>query len=181
MAARYPPQVAEYTAFKFYSGLRTGESFALRWGQVEADRIVVQDSVVLGLDKDSTKTNVVRTLFLNTQSAAATKAQKARTYLQGQHVFHDPRSGGRWLKEPQFRFYWVPTLKRLGLRHRPPYNTRHTYATMMLMAGMRPAFCAGQMGHSVEIFLRTYAKWIPGAGDMAEMAKLEAQLKGTGT
>ena len=72
-------------------------------------------------------------------------------------------------------------LKRLGIRHRPPYNTRHTYATMMLMAGMTPAFCAGQMGHSVEVFLRTYAKWIPGAGDKAEMAKLERQMKGTGT
>ena len=53
---------------------------------------------------------------------------------------------------------------------------RHTYATLMLMAGMTPAFCAGQMGHSVDIFLRTYAKWIPGAGDAAEMARLEATL-----
>jgi integrase len=62
------------------------------------------------------------------------------------------------------------------MAYRPPYNTRHTYATMMLMAGMTPAFCAGQMGHSVEIFLTTYAKWIPGAGDKAEMAKLEQTL-----
>jgi hypothetical protein len=68
----------------------------------------------------------------------------------GEHVFRDPRDGKRWGGEPKFRFYWVPTLKRLGIRHRPQYNTRHTYATMMLMAGMKPAFCAGQMGHSVE-------------------------------
>ncbi|RZT92559.1 hypothetical protein EV670_3537 [Rivibacter subsaxonicus] len=64
-------------------------------------------------------------------------------------------------------------MKRLGIRYRRPYNMRHTYATMMLMAGMAPAFCAGQMGHSVEVFLGTYAKWLPGAGDAAEMAKLE--------
>ena len=44
------------------------------------------------------------------------------------------------------------------------------------MAGIQPAFCAGQMGHSVEVFLSTYAKWIPGAGDAAEMGKLEAIL-----
>ncbi|VBC91783.1 Bbp50 [Burkholderia pseudomallei] len=32
----------------------------------------------------------------------------------------------------------------------------------MLMAGMTPAFCAKQLGHSVEMFLTTYSKWIEG-------------------
>ncbi len=47
---------------------------------------------------------------------------------------------------------------------------------MMLMAGMRPAFCAKQLGHSVEMFLRTYAKWIDGDQNALEMARLEAAL-----
>ncbi|AIV73967.1 putative phage integrase [Burkholderia pseudomallei] len=38
----------------------------------------------------------------------------------------------------------------------------HCYATAMLMAGMTPAFCAKQLGHSVEMFLTTYSKWIDG-------------------
>ena len=183
MAKRYPPQVANYTAFKFFTGLRTGESFGLRWPNVDlaSEHVVVRESVVGGEEKDSTKTNVARTVFLNSRAQAAIAAQKAHTFMAGQHVFNDPRDGERWGGEPKFRWYWVPTLKRLGIRHRPPYNTRHTYASAMLMAGMRPAFCAGQMGHSVEVFLRTYAKWIPGAGDKAEMAKLEINLKGTGT
>jgi integrase len=62
------------------------------------------------------------------------------------------------------------------MRYRPPYNTRHTYATMMLMAGMTPAFCATQLVHSVEMFLRTYAKWIDGGQDALEMGRLEAAL-----
>lgn len=178
MAARYPPQVVNFAAFKFYSGVRTGESFGLRWPSVDlaSRHVVVSESVVGGVEKATTKTNTARTLLLNSQSLAAIQAQKQHTFLAGQHVFNDPRDGERWGGEPKFRWYWVPTLKRLGIRHRPPYNTRHTYATMMLMAGMRPAFCAGQMGHSVEVFLRTYAKWIPGAGDLAEMAKLESAL-----
>lgn len=178
MAARFPPQVANFTAFKFFSGLRTGEAFGLRWANVDlaAGRVLVSESIVSGEEKSSTKTNVARTVRLNSQSLAALKAQREHTGMAGQHVFHDPRDGARWGGEPKFRWYWVPTLKRLKIRHRPPYNTRHTYATMMLMAGMRPAFCAGQMGHSVEVFLRTYAKWIPGAGDDAEMDKLESSL-----
>ncbi len=53
---------------------------------------------------------------------------------------------------------------------------RHTYATAMLMADMTPAFCAKQSGHSVEMFLRTYSKWIDGSQNDAEMARLEAAI-----
>lgn len=183
MAARFDKQVANYTLCKFFTGMRTGESFGLRWQNVDlaSKHIVVRESIVGGEEKASTKTNTARKVLLNSRALEAIVGQKAHTFMAGQHVFHDPRDGERWGGEPKFRWYWVPTLKRLGIRHRPPYNTRHTYATMMLMAGMTPAFCAGQMGHSVDVFLRTYAKWIPGAGDATEMAKLERTLKGTGT
>lgn len=178
MVAHYPPQVANYIEAKFFTGLRTGESFGQQWPDVDlvAGRVVVHESVVAGKQKDSTKTHRSRMVFLNSRAMHAFEGQRKHTYLKGAHVFDDPRDGARWGGEPKFRFYWLQTLTRLKIRHRPPYNTRHTYATMMLMAGMTPAFCAGQMGHSVEIFLRTYAKWIPGAGDATEMAKLESSL-----
>jgi len=41
---------------------------------------------------------------------------------------------------------------------------------MMLIIGMTPAFCAKQLGHSVEMFLRTYAKWIDGGQNTLEMS-----------
>ncbi|WP_445261208.1 hypothetical protein [Pseudomonas sp. RA_35y_Pfl2_P32] len=53
-----------------------------------------------------------------------------------------------------------PTLKTLGLRYRPPYNCRHTYATMRVMSGMNPAFISQQLGHHVPMLLSTYARWI---------------------
>jgi len=178
MRTHYPIQVANYVEAKFFTGVRTGESFGQQWPDVDlvSKRIVVHESVVAGKEVKRTKTARTRTVFLNSRALAAFERQKAHTYLAGKHVFHDPRDGARWGGEPKFRFYWLQTLKRLKIRHRKPYNTRHTYATMMLMAGMTPAFCAGQMGHSVEIFLRTYSKWIPGAGDQVEMAKLESSF-----
>ena len=33
------------------------------------------------------------------------------------------------------------------------------------MSNMTPAYCAKQLGHSVEIFLKTYAKWLDGDQD----------------
>jgi integrase len=179
MRTHYPEPIANYAEAKFFTGMRTGESFALQWQTVDlnAGEMVVAATFTAGEAKDSTKTNVARTVLLNTRAAAAFKRQAAHTYLAGRHVFLDPRDGKPWTGEPKFRFYWLSTLKRLKMRHRPPYNTRHTYATMMLMAGLTPAFCAKQMGHSIELFLTTYSKWIPGAGDRAEMAKLENRLK----
>jgi integrase len=46
----------------------------------------------------------------------------------------------------------------------------------MLMAGMTPALCAKQLGHSVEIFLRTYSKWLDGGQNDREMSRLESAL-----
>lgn len=181
MRAHYPVQVVQFAEFKFFTGLRTSEAFGLRWANVDlpAASVVVREGVVRGVEVDRTKTNRVRTVFLNSRALAAIQAQRTATYLVGEHVFHDPRYGERWGDERAFRrSYWHPTLRRLAMRYRPPYNTRHSYASAMLMAGMRPAFCAGQMGHSVEIFHSTYAKWIPGAGDASEMAKLEQALGG---
>lgn len=48
------------------------------------------------------------------------------------------------------------------MRYRYPYQMRHTYASMMLMAGEPPQWVAHQLGHRDPSFtLRTYARWIP--------------------
>ena len=40
-------------------------------------------------------------------------------------------------------------MRATGIRQRPAYNTRHTYATVMLMSGLNPSFVANQLGHSL--------------------------------
>ena len=130
-----------------------------------------------GVHKDRTKTNVARTVKLNSRALDALQRQRAHTQLAGGAVFNDPRMGKPWIDERAFRrSFWTPTLKRLGIRYRRPYNMRHTYATVMLMAGMNAAFCARQLGHSVEMFHRTYAKWLDGEQNDREMERLEAAI-----
>lgn len=68
---------------------------------------------------------------------------------------------------------WNPILKALGMRHRPPYNCRHTYATICIMSGMNPAFISQQLGHSVQMLLSTYARWINSSSDWSELKKLQ--------
>ena len=145
---------------------------------LERDRVHVHRAIVRGLEKNTTKTSTARHVLLNSRARAALLRQRALTQLAGDFVFLDPRYGKPWTEERAFRrSYWAPTLKALGLRYRRPYNTRHSYATMMLMSGMTPAFCAAQLGHSVGMLLSTYARWLDGEHNAMEMGRLEASLR----
>lgn len=108
----------------------------------------------------------------------ALKRQKAWTYLdESGRVFHNQNTNKPWAKEQNIREpYWNPTLKLLGIRRRRPYCTRATYATVELMAGARPAYMATQLGHSLDVFYRDFAKWISHQDDDREMIKIEAQI-----
>ena len=178
---RQPEQVANFVEFWFWTGLRTSEIFGLKWSSLDiassSARII--EAVVRGKHKDRTKTHVARMVHLNSRAMAAITKQRKSTQIKGEEVFQDPRYSTPWIDERAFRrSFWTPTLKRLGIRYRRPYNMRHTYATQMLMAGMNPAFCATQLGHSIEMFHKTYSKWLHGAQNHLEMQRLEAALSG---
>lgn len=176
---KQPDQVGNFVEFWMWTGLRTSEIFGLRWENVDlaSGSVLVAEAVVRGIKKDNTKTNTTRTVKLNSIALAAIQRQRSHTQVAGVSVFLDPRYATSWVDERAFRrSFWTPTLKRLGIRYRRPYNMRHTYATIMLMAGMNHAFCAKQLGHSIEMFQRTYSKWIDGEQNDREMDRLEATL-----
>ena len=179
MRENYGPQIANYFEFKFFTGLRTSESLGLRWDSIDwrMGQMLVTEGIVMGLHKETTKTNSSRLVNLNSRALEALKRQKEFTQVAGQWVFLDPKTNARWVDDWTPReMYWRRSLKRLGMRYRSPYQTRHTYATMMLMAGLQPAYSARQMGHDVAVFLSTYAKWLDGKQDKSEQDKLEKAL-----
>ncbi|WP_250534931.1 site-specific integrase [Caballeronia sp. AZ10_KS36] len=178
-AAKVDAQIHNYIELWFWSGLRTSEINGLEWRFVDFkdNTIAIERVLVAGEEKNRTKTAEARLVRLNSRAYAALQRQRAFTQVAGGRVFQDPRTSKPWHSEEAFtRVYWSRILKRLGIRYRRPYNMRHSYATSMLMAGMTPAFCARQLGHTVEMFLRTYAKWIDGSQNDLEMARLENAL-----
>ncbi|WP_429056924.1 tyrosine-type recombinase/integrase [Aeromonas jandaei] len=51
--------------------------------------------------------------------------------------------------------------RKAQLTHREPYQLRHSYASMLLMAGAHPAYLAKQLGHKDWGMIRTiYAQWV---------------------
>ena len=180
---RYGDSIANYFGFKFYTGLRTSESLAIQWGAIDwpSQTMVVSEAIVLGEHLKRTKTKTVRQVQLNTRAMDFLRSQKAISFMLPEGwIFPDPKTQKRWVDDwsPR-RMYWEPILKKLGLRYRSPYQTRHTYATMLLMAGVTPAYAARQMGHSIQMFLSTYARWLDGGQNAVEMGKLEALIGGS--
>lgn len=159
-----------YFEFACFSGLRVSELVGLTWGDVDlhAGYVRVQQAKVRGRRK-GTKTYTARDVMLNARSRAALQAQKAATYMASGPVFTNPATGAEINDDKPPRLAWDAAIKAAGLRHRPAKNTRHTYASILLMSGEPLAWCAQQMGHSVQMMLTVYARWIDrqavGAGD----------------
>ena len=57
------------------------------------------------------------------------------------------RLGARRLEDMEER-EWLPMLRRLGIRPRPFYNTRHTYISYAISLGMKLATVCAQTGTS---------------------------------
>lgn len=171
--------------FAFYTGMRPGEIRALKIAEVnEASRaasvrrIVTDDEGLV----ERVKNRKPRRVLLNDRAMNALRraaAVRAKLKLKTEFVFPPAQGNDMMLDAQGATGYLNAALSALGIRRRRQYDTRHTYATMCLMAGMNIAFIANQLGHTVEVLLSTYAEWINSAEDWSELAKLSMPENGT--
>ncbi len=166
--------------FEFWTGMRTSELIALQWGDidhnrgtVEIRRALTRAAIVKKIEGETPKTKSGRRhVKLLAPALEALQAQKAFTYIANGTIFHNPRTNKRWSGDLVIREAWKRALKLAKVRYRRPYQTRHTFASMMLTAGESPMWVAQQMGHKDwTMIARVYGKWIkdaqPEAGNKA--------------
>jgi integrase len=161
----------------FWSGLRPSELVALQWDDIDWQRktiSVTKSFTQAAKEFEEPKTKAGnRAVKLLQPAFDALINQKQFTLLEGKSIFINERTGEPYTGDQGLRkTIWMPALKRAKVKYRRPYQTRHTYASMMLTAGESIAWLAEQMGHADWASLRkTYAKFIkdsiPDAGDKA--------------
>ena len=154
--------------FAFWTGLRTNELVALTWSDIDWYRGIIrvrkgktQVAKVAETPKTRRSTREVKILK---PALDALIDQKKLTFSGNRlaNVFINPLTGNPWAGDQQIRNAWVAILKKANARYRNPYQTRHTYASMMLSSGETPVWLAGQMGHTdITMIHRIYARWIP--------------------
>ncbi|AZY48824.1 site-specific integrase [Bordetella avium] len=164
------PQARNLIQFAFWTGLRTSELIALNWADIDFVRGYVHVRKALtraakGVPETTKTRSGTREVKLLAPALAALREQKAYTFLAvGGEVFQHPTTGERYAGDHQIYRIWKTALKRAGVRYRRPYQTRHTFASMMLSAGEHPMWVARQMGHADwSMIARVYGRWMPSA------------------
>lgn len=173
---------AYYYELAFYTGMRPCELMALKPADVDLARrrVRVCRVMVKGEIHERIKTKYARTVLLNDRALSALEGALAMGGENAPYVFRPADGKKDYIgSENTPKQYLLAAVEALGFQWRTQYATRHTYATICLMAGMTPAFVAKQLGHSVQVLLTTYAKWIDSDADLLELDKLK--IGGSGT
>ena len=160
-----------YDEFRFFTGLRPSEEIALIASDFDtaAGLLAITKARVAGCDRDITKTGESRSVELCPRALAVLQRQlklrealKHAGRLTHECLFFDSRGAPLLDLCTSYR-RWRSTLRRLPIRYRKPYTTRHSSISWQLMVGSNPLWVAQQHGHSPFTMLTVYAAWIQGS------------------
>ena len=168
-ALRDREMVHGYFTTAFYTGMRTGELLALRWDDYDGERFRVHQTRTRGLLKPSTKTEKARYVLVPHQLREVLREFPTR--WSGEWLWirrgGKPYASGHNLNKHLKAAHVAADVEPRG----GPYPWRHTYASLALTAGAKPAFVAQQLGHSLQVLYQVYGRWVPG-DDLVELEKV---------
>ena len=153
----------DYFTVKFFTGMRPGEIHGLKWKYVDFEKrlITIRETIVDDYEETPKTADSNRDIQMAPQVYEALKTQWEVTGRKSPYVFANG-NGGALTNRNMSNRVWYPMLRSLGLKLRTPYQTRHTFATLMLAAGESPEWIAFQMGHSsTEMLFKVYSRYVP--------------------
>jgi integrase len=166
-----------FTALR--SGLRKSELIALKWGDIqfgesEDDKnrfLLVQRHYYMG-HYGTSKTHTCRRVDMSKQLRTVLMARKedallrafqlGKTSVVDELVF--PSEAGTPICPDNIGpRYMGPALEKAGLRKFRFHDLRHTFGSLLIQAGVSPAYVQKQMGHrSIQVTIDVYGHLIPG-------------------
>jgi integrase len=156
------PDYTDYYIVRFFTGMRPGEVDGLQWADVDWDakRLRVRRTRQRTGCNEPKTADSTRDLDLLPPVMEALRRQHAVFGERSPYVFCTARGTARD-HNLITRRVWYPTLDRLRLARRSPYQTRHTFATLMLAAGENPEWIARQLGHvDTTLLFTVYSRFV---------------------
>ncbi|MCP4990710.1 MAG: site-specific integrase [Colwellia sp.] len=179
------PRQSEINMFHFncFTGLRIGELMALSWSDIDLNKgtISVTRAVVDRVYKSPKNLSSKRTISLMPQAISVLLKQQKLPMItpcelkvlnadnksfrkeQVSFVFYNSQTLLPFIYDGEYRLgFFRPHLKRAGVKYRGANQTRHTYASHLVSAGLPLTWIAKQMGHTgIKMIEKHYAKWMP--------------------
>lgn len=154
------PSHFEFFLCAFRTGMRLGELLGLNWGDIDFNGrfILVRRTYRRGL-VGSTKTDTMRKVDMSAQLfETITDLYNKRRRDELKSSFQERI----WSYEQNnIRRSFKRLLRHAGLREIRLHDIRHTYASLLLSAGVSPVYVKTQLGHSsIKMTVDTYGRWI---------------------
>ena len=156
-------QYQNFYALAFMTDMRSGEIIALKWSDI---------------DFFKSEINISRTKRMGVEKCPKTKSSKRtidildslKPYLQKQYELTGHKNSYVFLNQDEEGYHdirrirdsdWRKTIEKSGLEYRTIYQTRHSFATMMLSNGEDILWVSHTLGHkNSAITLEVYARYI---------------------
>lgn len=167
---RFCPQCSAYKhshytslmKFLFYTGCRPSEAVALQWKNISSDlRLISFEQALIESEsgkmiREGLKTQERRKFPCNDRLQALLESIRPQSCKPSTLVF--PSIKGKYINTNNLRNrIYKPILEGLGIEYRKLYQTRHTFITLALEAGLDAKDVARLVGNSPEVIYRHYA------------------------
>ena len=156
------PHYVPYFSTAFLTGMRPNEMLALKWLHVDFDMrcITIREGRVQGIEGPPKTLSSYRDIDMLEPLYAGPAAAPGRLPARRIHVFTEQArqpAGGRQPAQQGL----VSGAKKSEARKRTMYQTRHTFASLMLSHGEDPLWVARMLGHTtLQMVFRHYGKFI---------------------
>ena len=163
---RKRPYYYPLACFQFWTGARPSEAFALRWGKVDLKRrsAKIDRSLTAGFESYTKTRKSRRDVWLHSIVVEALRAAMPLHVADDDFVIKTGQGAPLNIRN-FFQREWLPMLRRLGIRPRPFYNTRHTYISYAISVGTKLATVCAQTGTSPAMIEKHYGRYMPQTGD----------------
>lgn len=157
-----------------YTGMRRGEIFGLRWSDIDFDNSMISIRQTLKPRKrikvGGKNSNASRSIPLSDVVVSELKKHRTKiiqekwdakeSYQDNDLVVCHP--DGEPISLNNFHKFWVRILNKTNMRHIRFHDLRHTFASLMLTAGVHAKVVQEIMGHSsIKVTLDLYSHLIP--------------------
>jgi len=159
------PWYRPYLTVAFFTGMRAGEQNGLSWSDFLEDmkpepHIFIHRTYVYKKDGVPKTKKSKRYIKCLPQVLEALADQRKLTG-KNKHIFLTV-DGRRMTPDHIRKEIWMPALEKAGIEYRPPLQSRHTFATMMISAGEDVGWVQNMLGHSsLQMIFQRYYAWIP--------------------
>jgi len=175
------PRFRDFFIVAFFAGMRFGEMAALKWRNVDfrLNVIKVRETRVMGEEGRPKTKRSVRDIKMIPPVRDALQSLRKETFGKSDYVFLNQY--GKNIDPVSMNFHvWKPALKKAGLAPRSLYQTRHTFATLMLDAGEHPGWVQKMMGHeTMQMIYEKYYSYIKNYDRDEGSAFMEKVFNGT--